>query len=362
MRSPLLLHGYAVQIGEEILRLINDAYSLPGRFQMREETLTESILVSLKRNFANISIFSKPTAKEESIGGHDWTWLIQTQFGVGVFRVQAKKLYDDGKYQALDHSYRTTSNGVAPVQYEAQIDRLIRVSHSIRAAPIYAFYNGEFGPFDSTVNPSVSLGACCRRTLQRVNNSSQDYSPMSVTLADAHWVLKKMSIKSNGKPTIPSTIDLNGVAWPWECLFRCQNLSGGFNPNSGPTSTTPNQPDETGPEINQREDSDSGGPDDTTPAPAAPNEGFMPADFSYMRKLAYALQTGKEPDRTTGFHADEPQTLINLKAAIEIQQEVRFEGNSELSKELFANIEPDLKDSDKPDYYVYIDMRVEEKA
>lgn len=358
-----MLHDYAVRIAEEILTFIKDAYSPPGGFQLREETLTESILVSIKRDFANTSIFSKPTTKQESKGGHDWTWLIQTQHGVGLFRVQAKKLYDDGKYQALDHSHRTTVAGVTPVLYEAQVERLLNVSHNIGAAPIYAFYNGEFGAFNSSVNANVSMNACCRSTLQRVNNSSPDYSPMSITLADAHWVRSKMTLKSNGKPTIPSVTDINGAAWPWECLFRCQNLGGGSGPDSGPTGGTPNDPDGTAPDTNQGVVSDSGGPvknlGDAPPTQSTPNEGFVPARLSYMRKLAYALQTGEVPKHTTGFSTEEPSTLTNLKAAIKNQQADQFEGTSSHSENLFANIEPHLKVSEKPDFYVYIDLRSE---
>jgi len=109
---------------------------------LSEETLTEcalyNIAVAHQGKDIAIDLATKPAEKKH---GADWEWwLVQGKKGLG-FRVQAKRLFPNGRYKYLI--------GSKPNPYE-QLDKLVSVSATARLEPLYCFFNfshpqGQFG-------------------------------------------------------------------------------------------------------------------------------------------------------------------------------------------------------------------------
>lgn len=100
---------------------------------LSEETLTECALynIALAQQGANIvvDLATKPAEKKH---GADWEWwFIRGGRGVG-FRVQAKRLFADGRYKSL------TKAGKRPY---TQLDVLVAASAREGFEALYCFYN-----------------------------------------------------------------------------------------------------------------------------------------------------------------------------------------------------------------------------
>jgi hypothetical protein len=95
------------------------------------ETLTEcalyNIAVAHQDKDIAIDLATKPAEKKH---GADWEWwLVQGKKGLG-FRVQAKRLFPNGRYKYLI--------GSKPNPYE-QLDMLVSVSATAQLEPLYCF-------------------------------------------------------------------------------------------------------------------------------------------------------------------------------------------------------------------------------
>jgi uncharacterized protein DUF6615 len=106
---------------------------------LSEETITECALYGIAAAHQHkgiiIDLATKPA---ESKHGADWEWWL-VRNGKGIpFRVQAKRLYPDGKYRALKKP------GKDPYQ---QLDKLVSNSHQVGAYPLYCFYNFQHPKF-----------------------------------------------------------------------------------------------------------------------------------------------------------------------------------------------------------------------
>ncbi len=322
------------EVSRLIHEFIRDAGSGHPRFLPNEETLTEIALVELGRRVGAVTVVQKPSRAVESREGHDWVWTVRSPRGFGTMRVQAKKLYPSGRYEKLNHHYDvpTTAGGTSK---ELQLERLIRTSHAQGHAPVYAMYNGDFGDFAAS---SVALGHCCRSPLQRHDPSAARFSPLGVTLMDAHWVRYWMPPNPASVPPVPSTADLNSGAIAWECMFCSPatqtSAGGGDDPPGGP------------------------GPDGTEPGDAESEARLhrpgLPTDpRSYLLKLLHALfdedvSTGARAE-TVGFSVVPPEWLEALEARSEIADAEEYE--------FFASLEPGVADEDRPDFYVLLDVR-----
>jgi len=100
-----------------------------------EETVTEAILLKLSRYTGNNFGVKSFTKNEESINGADWEiWFCNGTHGISI-RLQAKRLYRSGKYEALK---RGNSN---------QRKNLKEKAKEVGATPLYFFYNhNKFSP------------------------------------------------------------------------------------------------------------------------------------------------------------------------------------------------------------------------
>lgn len=322
-----------VTLSEDVLEFIRGALAPPGGFMPGEETLTEMVLVALKRSHAATTCIAKPSRFLESREGHDWVWTIRTRFGYGTFRVQAKKLDAGGQYKELNHPKK--------VGKDLQLERLIRTAKLKRHAPIYALYNGDFGPF--AVEP-VRLGACCRLDLQRSQPGKTDHSFMGVTVVDAHWIKYLMQPSPPAVPPVPATKDVNGAAMPWECLIVCRGAAMTTPPRTSPDgSPIDDDPEGNGPST------DGGATGDAPPGGStSPRRGVDASATSYMRQLARALQTGEASAGMTGFSQDPPDWWRRFLESNDV--------DGTMTDDAFTSLEPDLQEGDGPRYYVFTDL------
>ena len=102
--------------------------------RLREETLTEMLLLSMARDHSkhglHVTLFN---GNEEKQNGADWEWLIRTPFCQVALRIQAKRLYhkDTGQdYGGL---------GITSLQGHTLI------SQAAGAVPLYVFFNHDHG-------------------------------------------------------------------------------------------------------------------------------------------------------------------------------------------------------------------------
>lgn len=324
-------------ISSEILEFVRDSGRSPGGFLPGEETLTEMVLVGLKRQLGRTSVIEKPSRLSENREGHDWVWTLRTSHGYGTMRVQAKKLYASGKYDVLNHSHRTANGSV-----ELQLERLINASRAYGHVPVYAFYNGDFGVYGQS---PVSLGSCCQLRLQRDSILGPSYSPMGVTLTDAHWIRGKMAPCSPKVPPVPRTTDINSAAFPWECLFSCQSPRGLPGPGQDETASHEGR--------DSRETNQSGQNASKAGKPGSENPRMAVSPKSYLQKLVRALQEGEVTDGMTGFSETPPIWLQQL------QNGGGWHDNfAERTVTAYNALEPDLDDGLRPTFYVFSDMTV----
>jgi hypothetical protein len=113
---------------------------------LSEETLTEWALynIALKHQGQNLTV-ELATKPEEKKHGADWEWwLVRGTKTIG-FRVQAKRLFPNGRYQSL---FKSKSN-----PYE-QLDKLVSAAGQDGLIPLYCFFNFNhpFGQFVKAKN------------------------------------------------------------------------------------------------------------------------------------------------------------------------------------------------------------------
>ena len=117
--------------------------------RLGEETLTDLLVLEMLHfQKSNALRIYHPTKREESWCGADLLVWIRRRNGLSRFLdIQAKKLYPNGHYKALNHH---VSPGVR------QIDLLDAFAHQYRAMPLYLLHNH----FNSG-NPN-SYWHCCK--------------------------------------------------------------------------------------------------------------------------------------------------------------------------------------------------------
>lgn len=106
------------------------------KFMFSETTITELLLLQLRES-APGAIFVIPfKPAEERKNGADWQWCFADR-SMGLFaeaRIQAKRLYQNGKYGSLLHKYRSGTP-------RYQMKRLIEEASKAQIPPLYVFYN-----------------------------------------------------------------------------------------------------------------------------------------------------------------------------------------------------------------------------
>ena len=136
----------AARISSDTWRRLARAHLLGAR--LGEETLTDLLALEML-HFQNSNAFRvfHPTRHQESCWGADLLVWIRRRSGLTRFlAIQAKKLYPNGRYTALNHH---VSPGVR------QIDLLDAFARQYRAIPLYLLFNH----FDSG-NPAAYWHCC----------------------------------------------------------------------------------------------------------------------------------------------------------------------------------------------------------
>lgn len=117
--------------------------------RLREDTVTEGVLLRLSRRFPSLILHRFNQMEEKSSGG-DWEWFVGSRkAGWIAFRIQAKRM-DGLTYRQLDHEGLLSG--------EKQYDTLIRDSATaaVPTFPFHVFLNG----WSRGWPPSIAWNAC----------------------------------------------------------------------------------------------------------------------------------------------------------------------------------------------------------
>jgi hypothetical protein len=157
---------------------------------MNEETITETLLLNLAKRFQGKTVRVRPFTKaEETKNGADWEfWFMEGQQAVGL-RIQAKRLYPSGRYDAL---------------YPKRAQTKALMSKSGDCFPVFIFYN------DSQSYDFIEPNCCCRNWRGR--------SHLGCTAASAYTVARRNN--KDAAKLAPYTI-------PWHCLLCPKRSSHG---------------------------------------------------------------------------------------------------------------------------------------
>ena len=189
----------AARISSDTWRRLARAHLLGAR--LGEETLTDLLALEML-HFQNSNAFRvfHPTRHQESCWGADLLVWIRRRSGLTRFlAIQAKKLYPNGRYTALNHH---VSPGVR------QIDLLDAFARQYRAIPLYLLFNH----FDSG-NPAA-YWHCCKPF---------DIEQLGCTLVPS-WKIDR-AIKRRGQRTF-TAIHETAQSRPWRCAFDCDHPEG----------------------------------------------------------------------------------------------------------------------------------------
>lgn len=184
-----------------------------GGWELREETVTEDLLLALMEHPAAETRVFKSSIGDENRLGLDWLWSIQTAGHWLTMWVQAKK----GTGTAF-----VRYDGLKGAANELQSIRLLINAHNQNAIPVYAFFNPRCAPFQPAT--SISFGACTRgEVLSCATGLPWEPDPphpgcsrAGVTLADAVDVAVKAVFSDQAGRRNATTV--NDYAMPWECL------------------------------------------------------------------------------------------------------------------------------------------------
>lgn len=177
-------------------------------FSPREETLTETLLVSLYNHAPGSIRVYKTSIREEVVSGADLAMAVRVRNGLWIsLLVQAKKLdRSTMRYQEL-----------GKVSAVVQAEKLISMAADIGALPMYLFYNGA--PLGG-VGANLPFQGCTTGTLIRDkrgppwNFLNSARSPAGCSLANANDILD--ILKTLPRPDFSLVLQ---KSVPWECIL-----------------------------------------------------------------------------------------------------------------------------------------------
>jgi hypothetical protein len=178
-----------------------------------EETITDLLLLDLKRKRPPRSrVIQTPKSKEKD-QGTDWEWWIGSDRTSWLrFAVQAKKLHIPTlRYRGLSHK----------VGSKLQLDLLERYAAANGAIPLYCFYNYATAP------ETNSAWRCCRPAV--------DEPQLACTVTPSRHV--RTAISSWGKKNFLS-MHSHPETLPWRCLAECPSFKRIYSRHSLPPPTS----------------------------------------------------------------------------------------------------------------------------
>ena len=212
------LRNHLEELSRDTWERLRDARSLDIRFG--EETITDLILLELKRKHGRRSFIAQTPIAKEKVQGTDWEWWIGSdRIGWIRYAVQAKRLDRDMRYGAITHKVK----GVY------QVTLLENYARLNRAVPLYCFYNYSQTGIDKK---AWSCGL------------SYDKQQLACTVAPI--TTAKKAVNNRGKKTF-SEIHSHSTTLPWRCLIACPKIltiymkdkTEGHNERFHPLSNTP---------------------------------------------------------------------------------------------------------------------------
>lgn len=175
---------------------LHDASDLSIRFG--EETITDLLLLDLRRMKPLVAEFIQTNKSQESVSGTDFEWWLGSdRIGWIRFAVQAKKL----DFRSMRYGFTHKVNGTF------QIDLLERFAKANGATPIYCLYNRPNDLDDS------KHWHCCQTPFER--------DQMGCTITPSSVVRETLSI--HGSKNF-DYIHQNRRTIPWRCLALCPKV------------------------------------------------------------------------------------------------------------------------------------------
>lgn len=191
-------------LAEDTWERVRDGFSLGVR--QGETTITDILLLELKRaNLPGLIVKKTPPTNEPAFGT-DWEWWIGSdQSGWMRFAVQAKKLYLDKRtYSALGHKL----NG------QLQIDALKQYAHAVGAVPLYCLYN-----------------YCGWTPLHNYWHCTQPLDAPQLGCTVTSLPVARQAVHTRGARSFES-VHLAPATIPWRCLVRCPHVRVALSPGT----------------------------------------------------------------------------------------------------------------------------------
>ena len=184
-------------IAEDTWRTVKESWDHGVR--LGEETLTDLLILDFMRfKPSHYKLFQINKKEESRIGADLEIRLHAGENQAAVFAVQAKKLYQSGRYERLNAKVKSSGS--------SQIDILDMYSESIGALPLYLLYNyvdqRDMQPY----------WHCCQ---------CLDERQLGCTLVPS-WTIRQ-AISKHGCRNF-DWIHTSCNALPWRCLFDCPQL------------------------------------------------------------------------------------------------------------------------------------------
>lgn len=192
---------------------LRDSRDLQIRFG--EETVTDLVLLELKRRKdAGIHIIQTDKHKE-SISGTDWEWWLGSpRVGWLLFAIQAKRLtLSSSRYDQLNHRVGT----------DKQIDLLEKYAKEHKAIPMYCLFNFADAP------ATTRAWQCCQGFQEE---------QLACTMVPSRVI--REALAGRGRRTF-SRIHSSPQCLPWRCLARCPKVLALYTQDRGADSPQPPQ-------------------------------------------------------------------------------------------------------------------------
>jgi len=185
-----VLEGLSIDTWERL----RDAKTFDVRFG--EETITDLLLLDLKRKAFHMTSVIQTSKYEEKDTGTDWEWWLGHSGRWLRLAIQAKKLKRNERYDSLGHKVNT----------KRQIDLLDSYAAANNALPMYCFYN------HTNSSPSPDAWQCC---------ASFDAKQLACTLTSSTVIQDALKVRGRCNFT---WVHAQPQSLPWRCV-TCPQLT-----------------------------------------------------------------------------------------------------------------------------------------
>ena len=208
------LKATLIHLGDQTSRNLEFSYQHDVPISYGEETITESNLLNLVLNHADIVRLSTFTKQQEATTGADWEWHIVGRINTLKMRVQAKRVTSDNFLRI-----RYSKKGSGKQQRDVLIDSAI--ANCLR--PIYCIYSTENQrPYWSQRTSPYYQAGCLLADARNIHITTRRLNSIETDCWPWHFLFGSPDL-FRGHPLfgeIPTIVDLN------EDTGRLQNTTG----------------------------------------------------------------------------------------------------------------------------------------